>query len=205
MVAGTAGAVAGGLGGMLLRSLRRGVVVPRFACGLAVAVLWSVVGLSVSCGWMPPWWVPVPLWLGWLAVLLTACDLIARRLPDVLTLTAYPVAALLLGAADPGLLLGGLTGLVLFAGLYLGVRVLSPASIGPGDVKLAGSLGAVVGAVSVPAVLGCVAVAAGLTLVVAARSRGAAVAHGPAMLLPAWLVAAFPAAFGGPEVTAGAW
>ncbi|QUH05963.1 prepilin peptidase [Saccharopolyspora erythraea] len=190
---------------MLLRSLRRGVVVPRFACGPAVAVLWSGVAVSAICGWMPPWWVPVPLWLGWLAVLLTACDVIARRLPDALTLTAYPVAAVLLAVADPVLLLGGLTGLVLFAGLYLGVRVLSPASMGPGDVKLAGSLGAVVGAVSVPAVLGCVAVAAALTLVVAARSRGGAVAHGPAMLAPAWLVTALPAAFGGPAITPGAW
>lgn len=162
-------------------------------CEVAVGLLWTVVFVRVVTG-MPLWWAAVPLALGWLAVLLAVCDVLAARLPDVLTLPAYPVAAVLLTVAAlhrPDVLFGAVAGAVVFAGTYLLVRVVSPGAMGPGDVKLAGSLGAVVGAVSLPAVLFVMAAAAALTLVAALWTRAGGVPHGPAMLVPAWLVTAF--------------
>lgn len=170
--------------------LPRGVLVSRVWCAVAVGLAWAVVGVRVEAG-MPWWWAGVPLVLGWLGVLLSACDLRAGRLPDALTLPAYPAAAVLLVPAawhQPRLVLAAVAGLALFAGTYLAVRLVLPSAMGPGDVKLAGSLGALVGAVSLPAVLGVLAVAAASTLVAAAWRRAGAVPHGPAMLLPAWLV-----------------
>ncbi|WP_188988907.1 prepilin peptidase [Saccharopolyspora thermophila] len=187
-VGAAAGFGAGWVGRVVLLSARRGVVPPRWCCEAAVGLLWTVVAVRVAGG-MPVWWAPVPLLLGWLAVLLVVCDVRAARLPDVLTLPACPVAAVLVcGAATqrPGVLGGAVGGVVLFAGTYLLVRVVAPRSMGPGDVKLAGSLGTVVGAVSPVAVLAVMAVAALSTLLVALRTRGG-VPHGPAMLAPAWL------------------
>jgi leader peptidase (prepilin peptidase)/N-methyltransferase len=105
------------------------------------------------------------------------------------------LTALAWWARAPALLGGALAGGAVFAGCYALVRLLAPASLGAGDVKLAGSLGAVVGSVSVPAVPLCVLAAAVLTLVGALPLRGRAVPHGPCMLAPAWLVTALlPAA-----------
>lgn len=188
-----AGAVAGHLGARLLRACPRGVCPPAGGCELAVAALWALVAVGAVAG-TPLWWLPVPLVLGWAGVLLAVCDLRARRLPDVLTLPGYPVLAALLSVAAahrPGLLPAAAVGCAVFAGAYLVVRVVSPGALGAGDVKLAGSLGAAVGAVSVPLVAVVVALAAAVTLLVA-RSRGGSVPHAPAMLVPAWLVTAFP-------------
>lgn len=182
-----AGALAGWAGRRLLGGLRRGAVVPAGWCETGVSVAWAVVGLRE----MPWWWAPVPLLMGWGGVLLGACDLRVHRLPDALTLPAHPVAAALLGLAAwhrPGLVLGAATGFVLFCGTYLVVRLIAPPAMGAGDVKLAGVLGAVVGAVSVPAVVGVMVTAAVLTLVGALSRRTRAVAHGPAVLIPSWLV-----------------
>ena len=96
-----AGAAAGAGGAMVLRRLPRGVPVPVPVCTVAVAALWAAVGERASEG-LPVWWWPVPLVLGWAGVLLAGADLIARRLPDVLTLAAYPVVAVLLGVAAVG-------------------------------------------------------------------------------------------------------
>ncbi|MEO7193863.1 MAG: prepilin peptidase, partial [Pseudonocardiaceae bacterium] len=76
------GAVAGAGGAMLLRRLPRGVRVPVPVCAAVVAALWVVVGERG----LPVWWWPVPLLLSWAGVLLSSADLIARRLPDALTL-----------------------------------------------------------------------------------------------------------------------
>ncbi|MER5393430.1 prepilin peptidase [Saccharopolyspora sp. NPDC002686] len=160
---------------------------------MAVAVLWAVVAVRVATG-MPWWWAGVPLLLGWVGVLLAVCDVRAYRLPDVLTLPAYPVALVFIAVAAlhrPGVSAGAAGGLLLFGGVYAVVRLISPAALGPGDVKLAGVLGLVVGAVAVGAVLAVVVAAALFTLLMASwRGRGA-VPHGPAALLPAWLVTAF--------------
>ncbi|WP_344129967.1 A24 family peptidase [Saccharopolyspora halophila] len=184
------GVVAGCGGRLLLRALRRGVHVPWPWCAAAVGLAWGVVGARIEAG-MPWWWAGVPLGLGWLAVLLAACDLRAARLPDALTLPAYPATiALLVPVAlhEPRASTTAAGGLVLFAGTYLAVRLIAPHAMGPGDVKLAGPLGALVGAVSLQAVLGAMVAAAALTLVATTSRRAGAVPHGPAMLLPSWLV-----------------
>ncbi|MGP4019992.1 prepilin peptidase [Saccharopolyspora sp. 5N708] len=194
IVGGVVGFGAGRLGRLVLCRAWRGVRPPRLCCEVAVGLLWAVVAVRVVCG-MPLWWAGVPLLLGWLAVLLAVCDVLAGRLPDVLTLPAYPVAAVLLAVAAahrPGTLIGALGGALLFFGTYLLVRVVSWGAMGPGDVKLAGSLGAAVGAVSLPAVLVVMVAAAAATLVAALLLRRARIPHGPTMLAPAWLATAFP-------------
>ncbi|MER6894362.1 prepilin peptidase [Amycolatopsis sp. NPDC000740] len=75
-----------------------------------------------------------------------------RRLPDILTLPAYPAVALTLtlAALSGGgwrLAAGAALGCLLFGGTHLIVHRLSAGGLGPGDVKLAGSFGAVLGAV----------------------------------------------------------
>jgi leader peptidase (prepilin peptidase)/N-methyltransferase len=201
-----AGAAAGWLGRLLLGSLRRGVRLRPLWCEVSVAVLWIIAAVR-SSGGLPWWWLPGPMLLGWLAVLLSACDMTECRLPDALTLPAYPAAALMLAWARywsraPNLMQGAVAGAVVFAGTYAVVRLITPAAMGPGDVKLAGSLGAVVGAVSVAAVLMCMAAAAVITLSQWALTRCRRVPHGPAMLAPAWLVTALAP---GPECAVGRW
>lgn len=191
--AGCLGWVAGRFGRALVGSLRRGVRAPPGWCETSVAVLWIATALRVGTGGLAPSAAMLPWLLGWWGTLLAVCDLRAARLPDALTGPAYPVAAVALAAlawwaCAPALLGGALAGAAVFAGCYALVRLLAPASLGAGDVKLAGSLGAAVGAVSVPAVPVCVLAAAALTLVGAILARGRAVPHGPCMLAPAWLV-----------------
>lgn len=187
LIAITAGVLAGRLGRALL--LRRGVPVPPLCCEGGVAAAWCVVQFRIASG-MPWWWAGIPLALGWAGTLLAVCDVRTGRLPDVLTLPAYPVSVLLLAVAAshrPGLLGGATVGFVLFAGTYLLVRLISPAALGPGDVKLAGPLGALVGAVSIPGVVLVMTLAAVGTVLIALVLRRGSIPHGPAMLLPAWL------------------
>lgn len=188
------GAVAGGGGAVWVSRVPRGVRVPLPVCAAVVAVLWSVVGLRAAE--LPVWWWPIPLLLGWAGALLSATDLIARRLPDALTLPAYPVAALLVGAAalgsgDAEPLIRAVAGALLWAGGYATVRLISPDALGGGDVKLAGSLGALTGAAAWSGLLMAVLVASALTAAIAGPARilgHREVPHGPAMLGAAWLV-----------------
>ncbi|MQA15806.1 MAG: prepilin peptidase [Pseudonocardiaceae bacterium] len=176
---------------MLLVRLRGGVT--RAWCAVpGVAAVWVVVALVAP----PWWWVGVPLALGWLGVLLTITDLAQRRLPDVLTVPAYPVGAALLtvaasGSDDGGLALRGVLGAALWAGGYAAVRLVAPAALGGGDVKLAGPLGALTAAVSWSGLLLAVLAATVITALLAAVAAlfgHRDVAHGPAMLGAAWLV-----------------
>lgn len=158
-----------------------------------VAAMWVAVVLASP----PWWWLPVLLALGWLAVLLAATDLAQRRLPDALTLPSYPAAAVVLavaasGSGDPELALRGVLGAALWAGGYAAVRLVAPGALGGGDVKLAGSLGAVTAAVGWSGLLLAVLVATAVTAVAAAVAAVFGrrdVPHGPAMLGTAWLVA----------------
>lgn len=199
LAGGTAGFGAGWAGRVLLARLRRGVSLPRWWCESAVAVLWSVVALRAAVGALPVWWMGVPLLVGWLLAALTGCDVLAGRLPDAVTLTAYPAAVVVVAIAaycghTPALVGRALVGAGLFAASYALIRLLSPKSLGAGDVKLAGSLGVLAGAVSIWAVVVTMFVAALLTLVLATRNWRGSLPHGPAMLLPAWIVTTFPSA-----------
>ncbi|HEX2131470.1 MAG TPA: A24 family peptidase [Actinophytocola sp.] len=197
-----AGALTGLAGRHLLARLRRGTIIHSGWLAGGVAVLWAVLGWRVSVGAVPAWWLPVPMVLTWFAVLLTATDLRHRRLPDALTLSAYPVVgAAALAAATAGggsrVAASAFAGAVTFCVLHAMVHLASPTSLGAGDVKLSGSVGAVLGAVGWPAmVLGSV-LAAMLTLavrVVAPRRWRDGVPHGPGMLAATSLIALFPGA-----------
>jgi leader peptidase (prepilin peptidase)/N-methyltransferase len=165
-------------------------------CAVLVAALWAVVGAAG----LPWWWWPVPLVVGWAGVLLGGADLVARRLPDALTLPAYPLVVVLLGIAalgvgDAELLTRAVTGLLLWAGGYAVVRLVAPGAVGGGDVKLAGSLGALTAASSWSGLLLAVLAASVVTAVVAAPARILGcldVPHGPAMLVASWLVVLHP-------------
>ncbi len=183
----------------MLPRISQGVRVPIPACAVVVAALWAVVGERSGVG-LPVWWWPVPLVLGWAGVLLSAADMVARRLPNALTLPAYPVAALLLGVAavgagDAGPLVRAGVGALLWAGGYAAVRLIAAGALGGGDVKLAGSLGALTAATSWSGLLLAVLAASVLTAAVAGPARMLGhrdVPHGPAMLAASWLVVLHP-------------
>jgi len=104
---------------------------------------------------------------GVLAVALAAIDIATQRLPDLLTLSAYPILIILLaGAALVGHDLAGLgrallAGLAL-AGAFLVLALLRPGQLGGGDIKLAGVAGLVLGWLGWPALI--VGVALGFVL-----------------------------------------
>ena len=109
----------------LLTAALLGPLAVRFPAGLTLAAL---------------------CWLALCAVPLAVIDATVRRLPDLLTVPALLGTALLLAVAavtgDHGGTLGrAAVGGALSAALYLLLFLISPGGIGPGDVKLAPSLG----------------------------------------------------------------
>lgn len=138
------------------------------------------------------WLLLVPVGL-----LLARIDLAVRRLPDVLTLPAALGTAALLGGAAllpghagswPRALLGG----VVMGAAYLGLLLINPAAMGWGDVKLAPTLGLVLGWYGWPVVLAgmmlgfVLAAATGFALIAARRAdRRTALPFGPFMLVGA--------------------
>lgn len=132
--------------------------------------------------------------LGVLGVALAAIDVAVRRLPDRLTLPAYPVLTALLAAAA---LAGGgwdtfgraLLGALALGGGYYLLAVIAPGQLGGGDIKLAGLLGLALGWLGWPAVtagglLGFLLFAVGSLALLAARriTLRTHLAFGPFML-----------------------
>lgn len=204
LLAAACGGVTGAGARRLLGRSQRPVVVPPPLVEVVTGVLWAVTVLLSACGPVPAWWVPVPLLLATLGVALAAADLATLRLPDTMTLAAYPLFASVLAVAG---LVGGheemgphaLVGVLLFGGGHLAVRCVSPGALGPGDVKLAGALGAPLGALGPAAAAVCAVVAGTVTaaLALASRRRGRGaprqgLPHGPGLLVGCWLVVSFP-------------
>jgi leader peptidase (prepilin peptidase) / N-methyltransferase len=199
-----AGGLAGASGRWLLGRLRRGTTLHSGWLEAAVAVLWAVIGWRLATGHLPTWWAPIPLLLTWFAVLLTAVDLRHRRLPDALTLPAYPItAALIVTASAQGgwsLARGAAIGTTAFLGIHMAIHLIRPTALGAGDVKLSGTLGAVLGAVGWPTLILAAWLAAICTLGlrvtaprrIATRWRDG-IPHGPGMLAATCLIAVFPA------------
>lgn len=164
-------AVAGVLAGLAgVGVAQRWDVRPLWAAP-AVGVLWAVAAVVDAR--------PASYVVAWFGVVLAAIDLRHHRLPDALTLPLYPVLAVAefhrLGAA-------ALTALV-FGGAHLAVRRWRPGLMGGGDVKLAGSLGAVL---PLPMLLPAAMLSSAVTLAIAAVRRTRRVPHGPGLLAATW-------------------
>jgi leader peptidase (prepilin peptidase) / N-methyltransferase len=99
---------------------------------------------------------------GVLGIALAAIDIAVQRLPDLLTLPAYPILiALLTGAAvlghDYRALLRALLGGLALAAAYLVLALIRPGQLGGGDIKLAGIAGLVLGWLGWPVLIAGVA------------------------------------------------
>lgn len=218
--AGLAGAAVSRAACRLSARAARPAVVPAGWCAAATAAAWAWLGWRWSAGGLPSWWLPVPLAVFAVAAPLAVADVRYRRLPDVLTaavaalvgaavvVSAVVVSAVAVssGAVSSGtvgaeLVVRGVAGAVVFAGVHALVRAASPRSLGAGDVKLSVGLGGAAAAVGWPALVVSAGAASVVTLVGAGIVRwtgrgppGRGVPHGPGMLLGACLVVAFPGA-----------
>ncbi|WP_075743719.1 MULTISPECIES: prepilin peptidase [Actinoalloteichus] len=200
-----AGAVLGGLlgaaGARALHRIRVPAPVSVSWCAVLVGLLWTIAAIRVSTGALSGWWLAVSWATGLLTVLAVGADLGHRRLPDLLTLRAPPVLLSLLvlaawSAGDGAVLIRGLLGGLTLAAGHALVHLMSPRSLGAGDVKLALTVGMVAAAVSWSSWLLAVLVAPLITgvtgLILALRSGVAsAVPHGPGMVIPVWLLVTF--------------
>ena len=132
--------------------------------------------------------------LGVLGVALAAIDIAVQRLPDRLTLPAYPILITLLAAAaivghDVGSLVRALLGGLALAGCFLLLALLRPGQLGEGDIKLAGIAGLALGWLGWPslvfgAALGFVLSAVVSVALLAARrvTLHSAICFGPFLL-----------------------
>ena len=87
---------------------------------------------------------------GALGVALAAIDIAVQRLPDPLTLPAYPILIALLAVAaiaghDAAALVRALLGGLVLSGGYLLLALARPGQLGGGDIKLAGLVGLALG------------------------------------------------------------
>ncbi|MGH3157989.1 MAG: prepilin peptidase [Streptosporangiaceae bacterium] len=192
--------------GLALGPVLRAVVValsgarpPPLTVEVAAGALLGLLGAAVHPGLV----LAALCLLAVCAIPLAFVDLATRRLPDLLTGPAYlsVVAFLLLAAASAATggdwsrlgraLLGGLA----FAGFCLMLFVISPGGIGPGDIKLAASLGTALAWFGWPALFaGALAgfvlgAGYGVALLVGGHaSRKAQIPFGPFMIAGAFLV-----------------
>jgi leader peptidase (prepilin peptidase) / N-methyltransferase len=187
--------------GLALGWLLTPLITRETAAGIPRAVPTVLTGLlCAGVGWRfgLSWDLPAYLCFAAISIPLAVIDLRTQRLPNVLTLPAYPAVAVLLLVpavaegrwSDLGrAALGGAALLALFAVLHL----VNPAGMGLGDVKLSGTMGAMLGWLSwadvlvgafVGFVLGAVV---GLALMAVGKAgRKTALAFGPFMLAGAW-------------------
>ena len=170
---------------------------PRQAPRWRPPLLAGVAGLlslavALRVGWS--WSLPAVLFLGLLGVLLSAIDLTWRRLPNALVLPSMPVLLVLLvpaavASGDPTILLRAVAASAVLFVLYLIPALISPRSMGMGDVKLAALLGLPLGFLGWQAVLwgtflafAAGAAAAGWLLLTGRARRGSSMPFGPCML-----------------------
>lgn len=143
------------------------------------------------------------LWLTAAAVVLAGVDLASHRLPDVVTLPALVVllASVVVDAAVEGTVQRALDGVVLGAAAFAVAavaRLLAPAGLGFGDVKLMAPLGLLLGwrdggsLVVTGVFLGLLLGAVGSLVLLALRRAGwrSAVPFGPPLLVGAGLALA---------------
>lgn len=201
-----------GIAGVVAGIASRRLVAAQTGAPASALLLGLVTGaLAAFAAWRfgPAWELPAYLYFAVVSVPLAVIDLRTLRLPNVLTLSAYPMVAGLL--LLPALLADGWTayGRALLAGvivlaLFVVLHVINPSGMGLGDVKLAGPMGALLGWLSWQAtmagvVIGFALVAVvGIAMILARRAdRKSALPFGPFMLAGAWVAILVPA-LGGP-------
>ncbi|GIG89011.1 prepilin peptidase [Plantactinospora endophytica] len=118
--------------------------------GMVFAVLAGIVFAALAARVEEPLPLLAHLWIAGFGIVLGFVDVAVRRLPDRLTLPAAAGAAGLLGVAAVGSGEFGRYAVAVacalaLAGAYLGLVLLSPGGLGPGDAKLALGLGLVTG------------------------------------------------------------
>ena len=163
------------------------------ASGVAVSVDDGVGILAASAGLI------AFLYFAAIGVALTLIDLDTNRLPNVIVVPAYPVAAVLLtvaavaGAEPERLIMAAIGGAGLFL-LYFLMATLYSGGMGFGDVKLAGVLGIFLGFLGWgPLAVGAFAaflLGGGFSLVLVALRRAngrTAIPFGPWMIAGAWV------------------
>ncbi|MEY9871770.1 leader peptidase (prepilin peptidase)/N-methyltransferase [Streptacidiphilus sp. MAP12-33] len=117
-------------------------VLRRDAVPIAVGALLAVAALAARDGFSAL--LPAHVVFAVLAAALTALDLRLRRLPDALTLPAYPVLfALLALPGDGGALVRALLAALVLTACYYALAFFGGAGLG--DVKAAGVVGLVLG------------------------------------------------------------
>jgi len=138
-------------------------------------------------------------YLAVITVALAAIDLEHRRLPDALTLPAYPALAVLIAIHagvenDWWIAVRALIGAAIIGGVYLALWLAYPKGMGFGDVKAAGMLGLALGAVGWgPVAVGAIAgpliggVAGVAVMIRSRRGRGVMIPYGPWLIGGAWL------------------
>lgn len=163
-----------------------------------IAVAWFLLSTSaVDIAIVPV--IVAYLYLAAISIALSLIDLDTHRLPNSIVLPAYPVVLVLLGiavlvGAEPWALgRAAIGGAALFAFYFL-LRVIRPAGMGGGDVKLAGVLGLALGWLGWgPLIVGAFAAFLlggifGVALLIARRANGkSAIPFGPWMLAGAWV------------------
>lgn len=132
--------------------------------------------------------------VGALGVALAMIDIAVQRLPDSLTLPAYPILIILLAGAavvshDGAALVRALIGGLALAGCYLLLALIRPGQLGGGDIKLAGLSGLALGWLGWPALVAGAALGFALSALVslallAARrvTLQSAISFGPFLL-----------------------
>lgn len=111
-------------------------------------------------------------------------DLRCGRLPDLLVIPAAAVAVV--AVVHPVVEVDAfevVSGVVLAAGLLFALHVVSPASLGFGDVKTAVAAGGLVGIVDPLAVVVGLVIGTGLTAMVAIARRRRSLAFGPGLVI----------------------
>ena len=113
---------------------------------LGTAVAFGATGAYLGLDWA----LPAYLYAVAMGIALALIDLDVHRLPDVIVLPSYGVIVVLLALAswgnqDWGALVRAGLGCAILFGAYLLMMIVYPAGMGPGDVKLAGVLGLLLG------------------------------------------------------------
>lgn len=181
--------------------------IPGFHPLVELAVPAISVGLVLALGWG---WRSVPaLWLVPVGVAVAAIDFRVFMVPTRIVWPAFFVSLALSGVAvavenQPRWLLGGIVGLLAFAGPLFLIWFALPGGMGFGDVRLATLLGWTVGFtaidgswmtalfVAITALLGAAFVGIILSIIgVTARGRHAKVPFAPSMILSVLLCIAF--------------